>query len=133
MASILSGISAGAHQGLANLVASKRGNRQMARDQRRYENQLTLQLGAAASEKQDREKMLAYRKTRDAAADDQWAEQMGLRKSELGIREDTLAESKRSNIAGETHASQSLAAQIERDDETANAGLGSPQSADRRI
>ena len=122
MASILSGISAGAHQGLANLVASKRGNRQMARDQRRYENQLTLQLGAAASEKQDREKMFAYRKTRDAAADDQWAEQMGLRKSELGIREDTLAESKRSNMVRETHASQSLAAQIEQHDETAQLG-----------
>ena len=126
MANILSGVSAGAHQGLANLVASKRGNRQMAREQRRYENQLTLQLGAAASEKQDREKMFAYRKTRDSAADDQWAQQIGLAKDRFAETKrsnaDNFAETQRSHIANETHASESLAAQIDRDNETAERG-----------
>lgn len=102
MATLLSGISAGAHQGLADLVQSKRAERAERREQRRYENELVFRLKSAASAKREREKMFAYQKTRDEIGDQQWAEAMGL-------RTDQFEETKRSNLAREGMAEASLA------------------------
>lgn len=106
MANLLSGISSAAHQGLANMVTSKRAERQMAREQRRYENELLFRLNSAASAKREREKVFAYQKTRDEIGDQQWAEAMGL-------RTDQFEETKRSNRAREEDVD--LARQLQAD------------------
>ena len=117
MADFLSGISVGAHKGLADLVTSKRANRQMAREQGRYENQLALQLGSAASARRDRDRTFAYQQTRDDVRDKQWAKGMGLREDELDLGQDRFAETKRSNKARETLASETAERQGEQFDE----------------
>lgn len=103
MATLLSGISAGAHQGLASLVTSKRANRQMAREQRRYEDNMMLQLGSIKAERDYRNKMLAYRKTRDEIGDQQWAQSHGLdvkrTEADIAYKEDSLAATIANNAA----------------------------------
>lgn len=94
MANFLTGIAKGTHQGLAHLAANKRLERQNKRGQRRYENELLFRVGQAQSEKANREKMLAYQKTRDESADQKWFEGMGFEKEKF-------AETKRTNMARE--------------------------------
>ena len=105
MANFLSGISVGAHQGLANLVANKRAERAAKRDQRRYEGELMLRLGQIKSDRDDRKEALAYRKSRDEAEDRKWFESHGLAVDTLEAtkahRADTLAETVRTNKAAE--------------------------------
>lgn len=103
---LLSGISAGANQGLANLVASKRADRMAARENRRYEQELMFRIGSAEQARQEREKMFAYQKTRDAAADEQWAKSHGLQM-------DALSERKRANLATEELGRDTLASREE--------------------
>ena len=117
MADFLSGLSVGAHKGLADLVTSKRANRQMAREQGRYENQLALQLGSTKSAQRDRDRVFAYQATRDDVRDKQWAKGMGLREDELGLGQDRFTETKRSNQARETLASEAAERQGEQFDE----------------
>ena len=106
MANLLSGISAGTHQGLASLVASKRQNRQIAREQRRYEDQMMLQLSNAQAERQYRDKVFAYQKTRDDIGDQQWADTMGIKRKQVSLEADRVAETKRSNLVRETQAAE---------------------------
>lgn len=105
MANFLSGISVGAHQGLANLVASKRADRAAKRDQRRYENELFLRLGEIKDTRTARKEALAYRKSRDEIGDKQWADAHGLRvdmfEADKAYKADTLAETVRSNKAAD--------------------------------
>lgn len=96
MANFLSGVSAGAHQGLASLVSSKRADRAAKRDQRRYEGELMLRLGEAKSTRDYRNKMFAYQKSRDDKRDAEWAALHDLRIDEFEAtkthQEATLAE-----------------------------------------
>ena len=104
-ANFLSGVSVGAHQGLANLVTSKRAERAAKRDQRRYEGELMLRLGQAKSDRDYRNKMFAYQVSRDTVRDRQWAKSHGLQvdmfESDEAHRADTLAETVRSNKEAE--------------------------------
>ena len=117
MADFLSGISVGAHQGLANLVQSKRANRQMARENRRYENDLLYRLGSTAAAQKDRERTFAYQKTRDTVRDQQWADQISIRGDELELSRDRFGESKRATLARETQARTDAASAEARHDE----------------
>lgn len=94
MANVLSGIIAGTKQGITNWVASKRHNRQVARDNRRYENELMFRIGSARAAKAERDRAFAYQQTRDKQRDEQWA-------AEHGLAVDSFAETKRTNLAHE--------------------------------
>ena len=97
MANLLSGISAGMHQGLASLVSNKRADRQARREERRYENQLMMQLGESQRQKEYQDKTFAYNAARDKIRDRQWAE-------EMGFAQEKFAENKRATAAREEDA-----------------------------
>lgn len=94
----LSGISVGAHQGLANLVTSKRAARAEKRDQRRYEGELALRLGQMKSEIDYRNKMFAHRVAREKDEDAKWLKKF---ESDENYRTAVLTETARTNKAAE--------------------------------
>ena len=84
----LSGISAAAHKGLADIVSNKRANRRESRENRRYQDNMMIRLGEAQQAREHQDKVFAYQQTRDSVRDKQWAEQMGLQEDELQFRKD---------------------------------------------
>ena len=106
MADFLRGISAGVERGLADLVTSKRAERTAKRDQRRYENALVLQLGQVKSERDYRNKMFAYQKSRDDKRDAEWAQKMGLERDIFEADKKYKAETLAATIAAEDAANE---------------------------